>query len=97
MCVHKTQGLLTSRLSSTPGSRGFEIRVFLLLDRLPTRADELYLPEAAGFRAPVIRLSSAKCHTHIQAKQNVYLPQVKILIHNLIHIPPVRIVEIWEK
>ena len=31
--------------------------VFRLLDRLQTRADELYLPEATGFKAPVIRLS----------------------------------------
>ena len=51
-----TQGLHISKLSSSQGSRGFEIRVFLLLDRLPIRADKLYLPEATGFQVPVIRL-----------------------------------------
>ena len=34
---------------------GFEIREFLLLDRLPARADELH--PSTDIRAPVIRLS----------------------------------------
>ena len=35
--------------------RRFEIRVFLPLDELPSKADKVHLPEAAGFKAPVIR------------------------------------------
>ena len=34
---------------------------------------------------------------HITAKQNAFLSQVKILIHNLIHIPLLRIGETWVK
>lgn len=36
--------------------RRFEIRVFLLLDELPSKVDEPHLPEATGFKAPVVRL-----------------------------------------
>ena len=36
----------------------FEIRVFLLLDELPTKVDELHLAEATCFKAPVTHLSS---------------------------------------
>ena len=35
-----TQGLHTSSLSNTPGTRGFRIGVVLLLDWLPTEAAE---------------------------------------------------------
>ena len=40
-----TQGLYTSRLSSTPGARGFRMGVVLLLDWLPTKAGEPSLPK----------------------------------------------------
>ena len=33
----------------------FEIRVFLTLDELPSKADKVHLPEATDFKAPVIR------------------------------------------
>ena len=37
---------------------GFVLRVFhLLLCRLPSKADEFYLPKATGLKAPDIRLS----------------------------------------
>ena len=39
--------------------------------------------------------STAKGHT--REKQNVFLSQVKILIHYLIHIPPLRIGDILGK
>ena len=39
-----TQGLYMSRLSSTPGTREFRIRVVLLLAWLPTKAAEPSLP-----------------------------------------------------
>ena len=43
-----TQGLHTSRLSSTPGTLGFSIGVVLLLDGLPTKPaeNEPRLPKA---------------------------------------------------
>ncbi|KAH3702417.1 hypothetical protein DPMN_077434 [Dreissena polymorpha] len=41
--------------------RRFEIRVFLLLDELPTKDDEPYLPEAASFKAPETRLHPFSC------------------------------------
>ena len=34
---------------------------------------------------------------HIRTKQNVFLPQVQILIHYSIHIPPLRIEDIQRK
>ena len=33
----------------------------------------------------------------IRAKQNVFLPQMKPLIHYVMHIPPLKIIEIWAK
>ena len=40
-----TQGLRTSSLSSTPGTREFRIEIVLLLDWLPTKAAESSLPK----------------------------------------------------
>ena len=40
-----TRGLHTSKLTSTPGTRGFRIGVVLLLDWLPTKAAEPSLPK----------------------------------------------------
>ena len=40
--------------------------------------------------------AQSKAKGHIRMKQNVFLPQVKILIHNL-HIPQLRIEEIFGK
>ena len=41
---------------------GFVFRVFhLLLGRLPSKADEFYLPKATGLKAPDIRLSPVVC------------------------------------
>ena len=40
-----TQGVHMSSLSSTPGTRGFQIEVVLLLDWLPTKASEPSLPK----------------------------------------------------
>ena len=41
---------------------GFVFRVFhLLLGRLPSKADEFYLPKAKGLKAPDIRLSPVVC------------------------------------
>ena len=34
---------------------------------------------------------------HIRAKQNVFLPQENIVVHYFIHIPPLRIGEMWGK
>ena len=44
-----TQGLYMSRLSSTPGTHGFRIRVVLLLDWLPAKAAEPSLPKKPFF------------------------------------------------
>ncbi|KAH3708422.1 hypothetical protein DPMN_067872 [Dreissena polymorpha] len=41
--------------------RRFEIRVFLLLDELPTKDDGPHLTEAAGFKAPETRLQPFSC------------------------------------
>ena len=37
--------------------RRFVVRVFLLLDELPSKDDEPPLPEASGFEVPEYRLS----------------------------------------
>ena len=42
-------------------------------------------------------VSFPKTMGHIRANENVFLPQVKIPIHYLIHIPPLRIGEILGK
>ena len=40
--------------------------------------------------------STAGVHIRV-GEQNVFLSQIKILIHYSIHIPPLRIEEIWRK
>ena len=45
----------------------------------------------------VIVYAQSTAKGHIRVKQNVFLPQVTILIHYLIHNPPMRIGEIWGK
>ena len=42
---YNKKSLNMSNLSSTPGTRGFRIGVVLLLDWLPTKADEHSLPK----------------------------------------------------
>ena len=73
-----TQGLRTSSLSSTPGTREFRIEIVLLLDWLPTKAAESSLPKdvwlfrrshplARGgpkFEANVLRLNSSATGPH---------------------------------
>ena len=41
--------------------RRFKIRVFLLLDGLPSQSDELHLPKATDFKAPETRLQNFSC------------------------------------
>ena len=45
----------------------------------------------------VLRYAQSTVKGHIRAKENVFVPQVKIVIHYLTHIPPLRIGEIWGK
>ena len=42
------QGLHVSSQSSTPGTHGFQIRVVLLLDLLPTKAAKPVWPDGRG-------------------------------------------------
>ena len=42
--------------------QGFEFRcVYLLLCRLPSKANDFYVPRATGLKAPIIHLSSSAC------------------------------------
>ena len=58
------QGLLLKpfpRLDVAARQQRFEIRVFLLLDELPSQANKLHLPKATGFEAPGPCLCSFSC------------------------------------
>ena len=82
---------------------GFVFRVFhLLLGRLPSKADEFYLPKATGLKAPDIRLSPVVClqkqslprvgHTSDLSVRRLYKSHVNTRLgtdHHQLIMPPI--------